>query len=141
MVMEYRLTVSGEPVPKARARVVRNKATGRVMSFTPDKTAAWENRVAAAALDAPPPELLDGPLAAELTFYFTKPQTVPRKRQFPTTKPDLDNCAKAIFDALEGILYVNDSRFVDKVLHKRYGQPPRVEILIRALDDQQERFA
>jgi len=51
---------------------------------------------------------------------------------FKDTKPDLtDNLAKLVFDALEGIVYINDSKIVamDNV-RKYYGLVPRIEIEI-----------
>ncbi|MEL6280538.1 MAG: RusA family crossover junction endodeoxyribonuclease, partial [Pseudomonadota bacterium] len=36
-------------------------------------------------------------------------------------KPDVDNFAKQVADALEGVAYPNDSRITDVVTRKRYG--------------------
>lgn len=122
-------TVLGLPIPKARARTM-TLANGRPHTYTPDKTGAWENSVKIQARRHRPKEPLDGPLMAELTFYLPKPSTKPAKILYPDVKPDLDNLAKSIFDALEGEFFVNDSRFVDQILRKRYGEPARVEITI-----------
>ena len=49
-----------------------------------------------------------------------------------STKPDLtDNLQKGLFDALEGIIYVNDS-LICKIgsLDKIYGDKPRTEVII-----------
>jgi Holliday junction resolvase RusA-like endonuclease len=124
------VVVYGTPVPKARARTVRMK-NGRHVTFTPDKSAAWENKIQAAALESRPKELLDGPLVLEVTFYLQRPKSKPKRVRFPDTKPDLDNLVKSVKDALEGIVYANDSRIVDEVARKRYGDPPRVEVTIR----------
>lgn len=121
-------SVSGLPIPKARARTM-TLPNGRSHTYTPDKTAAWETAIRLQARRYHPSELLDGPLQAELTFYLPKPKSTPKRVTYPATKPDLDNLAKSVFDALEGILFTNDSRIVDKVLHKRFGDP-RVEIAI-----------
>jgi Holliday junction resolvase RusA-like endonuclease len=128
-VREVRFTVYGLAEPKARARVAR-LPNGQVRSYTPKKTAAWEESIRHQALADRPDCLLDGPLAAEITFYLPRPRSAPKKRKYPDTKPDLDNLAKSAFDALEGLVFVNDSRFVEKYLRKLYGDPPRVEIRI-----------
>ncbi len=122
-------TVLGLPIPKARARTM-TLPNGRAHTYTPDRTKAWESSVKLQARRWRPEQPLDGPLAAELTFYLPKPPSVPRRVTYPATKPDLDNLAKSVFDALEGELFTNDSRIVDKNLHKRYGEPARVEIAI-----------
>jgi Holliday junction resolvase RusA-like endonuclease len=43
-------------------------------------------------------------------------------------KPDVLKLARAVEDALTGILYRDDAQIVTEVLRKRYGDPPRVEI-------------
>jgi len=126
---EISFTVYGEAVPKARARTVR-LPNGIIKSYTPKKTASWEEAIRAAALEHRPEKLLDGPLALEATFYRLKPKSKPKKYLYPDTKPDLDNLIKSVKDALEGIIYTNDSRIVDEVVRKRYGDPPRVEVTI-----------
>ncbi len=124
------LTIYGHPVPKARARTVRTKS-GRTVSYTPAKTESWEDSIRAQALQYRPEQLMDGPLALEATFYLLRPKSKPKRVKYPATKPDLDNLIKSVKDALEGIIYTNDSRIVDEVARKRYGDPPRVEITIR----------
>ncbi len=127
--MVIKFTVYGDPVPKARARTVRTKA-GFPVTYTPKKTASWEEKIYHTALAHRPEKLLDGPLVVEATFYRVKPKSKGKKVHFPDTKPDLDNLCKSVTDALEGVIYTNDSRIVDKILHKRFGDPPRVEIVI-----------
>ena len=124
------LTVYGHPVPKARARTVRTK-NGKTVSFTPKKTASWEDSIRAQALSSRPEQLLDGPLVMEATFYLLRPKSRPKRELYPDRKPDLDNLVKSVKDALEGVIYTNDSRIVDEVTRKRYGDPPRVEVTIR----------
>lgn len=124
------LTVYGHPVPKARARTVRTRS-GKTVSFTPKETESWENSIRNQALKARPGQLLDGPLVLEATFFLLRPKSRPKKDKYPDRKPDLDNLVKSVKDALEGIVYTNDSRIVDEVVRKRYDDPPRVEITIR----------
>lgn len=127
----YRLTVPGTPIPKARPRVVRNG--GRVMTFTPTSTRQWEETIRWCAMQNPPERMLTGPLAATLTFYLPRPKSVPKKRLYPETKPDWDNLGKAVTDALEGLVFENDSRLVRVTVIKAYGDPPRAEIEIEEL--------
>ena len=48
----------------------------------------------------------------------------------PVKKPDCDNIAKAILDALNGLAYEDDSQIVSAVILKRYGFPARVEVML-----------
>jgi len=76
---------------------------------------------------------LDEPLLVEITAYRTRPKSKPRDI-YAATKPDADNIQKLIGDALEGILWVNDSRIVDGRCVKKYapmGVPGWIELEVR----------
>lgn len=70
--------------------------------------------------------------ALKVTIYavFTVPAkwTVEKKKLArrneiaPESKPDCDNIAKAILDALNGIAYKDDSQVAELVVKKRFGQ-------------------
>jgi len=49
----------------------------------------------------------------------------------PVTRPDGTNLQKAIEDALQGIVYANDSQVVDVRTQKWFGDPARVEIIVK----------
>lgn len=101
---------------------------------------AWKDQVAKeAALARAGHPLLEGPVAIEFVFYR------PRNRgdfgtgrnahlvkdsapAFPTVAPDALKLARAVEDALSGVLYVDDAQIVDESIKKRFGEPARVEI-------------
>jgi Holliday junction resolvase RusA-like endonuclease len=70
-------------------------------------------------------------------FFFARPKSA-KKRVFPTVKPDLDKCVRAILDALTGIAYRDDSQVVVVVASKNYSARERVEIEIEELSDPRE---
>lgn len=77
--------------------------------------------------DGPP---LDCPLSLLIRAYRTRPKSRPRD-EWADTKPDADNIHKLITDALEGVLWVNDSRIVDTRCLKKFapeGAPGWIEI-------------
>lgn len=47
---------------------------------------------------------------------------------YKTSKPDVDNCLKALFDGLNGIVFVDDSRVSRVLSEKIYGKEPRIEL-------------
>lgn len=129
MPTDLHLIVPGTPVPKARARTVAQG--GRVHAYTPEATKAWETKVQLWARRAAlyiPDAPLAGPLAVTMVFYLPRPQRC--KREHPSVRPDVDNYAKAVLDALNGVVWRDDGQIVQLAASKVYGDP-RVEIEIR----------
>ena len=125
-------TVYGNPIPKARARTVRLK-NGFTTTYTPQKTENWENMIRLQILEHKPDKLIDQAISLKAVFVLQRPKSIPKKRKYPETKPDLDNLLKSLTDAMEGIIYTNDSRIVKKEVSKVYGDPPRVEVELEVI--------
>ena len=107
---------------------------------TPEKTVLYENWVRESALMEMPSDFIPftGQLLATVDMYYQIPKSGSKKVHEgrlngiikPTTKPDLDNVMKAIFDSLNGIVYKDDSQIVRVVAEKHYSDTPRVEVTI-----------
>ena len=50
-------------------------------------------------------------------------------------KPDVDNIAKAVLDALNGIAYDDDKQITSLVIDKKYGEP-RIDVSMGELNEQ-----
>lgn len=100
-------TVHGKPVGKARAR---RGAHGRW--YTPPATVAYEEHVRQEWMAAGRP-WVDGPVRLRINAFM----------RTPTGKPDGDNIAKAIMDALRGHAFDDDAQVVDVQVCK-YPVPP-----------------
>lgn len=119
MIIEF--VVPGKAVPKARPRVMRNGHT-----FTPKRTKDYETLVAVWALNAISGIhwlLLKGPLSIRIEFYGCDGRS------------DWDNLAKAICDALNGVIYIDDSQIVSARITKCVAEKgqERTAISIRTL--------
>ena len=125
--------VHGIPKPKARARV-----TKKGHAYTPDTTASWEQSVLIQALEHKPDHPWDEPIGVGLEFNLPRPKSLSKKRQWPSVKPDLDNLAKSILDALNGVYYTDDGRICEVVLRKKYSPNPGVEINLWKIDEPPE---
>jgi len=135
-----KFTVYGEPVPKARARVFFNKHVGRVMAYTPKKTMSWENLVASTASQyCPKSGVITGPVKVTLRIYRNIPKSFSKTKTemadsgelLPITKPDIDNILKSVCDALNGVIWHDDSQVVELGdCIKRYSKTPRIEVEI-----------
>ena len=53
-------------------------------------------------------------------------------RLMPATKPDCDNLAKTVLDALNGVLWLDDAQVVDLSVSKRYAAEPHTVVTVRA---------
>lgn len=124
-------TVYGHPQPQGSITAFPHARTGRMVAKHPAKLAAWREAIAAEAQRHAGRPLRDGPLALRVRFYLRRPRSAPKRVTRPATRPDLDKLIRATGDALEGVLYTQDSRIVEWHASKHYGDPPRVEIALR----------
>lgn len=130
-----------EPYGKGRARTFIHQRSGRPVTFTPEKTAAFEREVARAFRIAyPNHEPFTGPVAFEVFAFCSIPPSWPKwKREAAlagkiphVSPPDSSNVRKAVEDALNKIAYKDDSQINDGHDQKRYASRPRVEVSITA---------
>ncbi len=124
----HTFTVYGSPVPQGRPRFFRRG--NFVGAYDPDKSRSWKDDVKAQVLTAlgGAPEIHEGALQLKLHFHLPRPKSLPKRVTEHVKKPDLDNLAKAIKDAMRGVLYRDDSQIVVLRVEKKYGDPPQVVI-------------
>lgn len=120
-----------EPIPKARARTVFSH--GRVMSFTPKATAEAEAAIRMQISQSKDYFDKGVPLSVSLTFYVTKPPSVPKKRSFPITRPDIDNYIKLVLDACNKFLWADDSQICELKAVKQYNDKPGILICVQEI--------
>lgn len=134
-------TVPGQPVGKGRPRASRSERGVRM--HTPEKTVRYENLVATAAHGAMRgAEPLEGACSVVMDIRLMVPMSwSAKKRQqaldgqiLPTKKPDADNVIKAVFDALNGIVWQDDVQVVQLQASKRYSATPGVAVVIKPME-------
>lgn len=84
---------------------------------------------------------LEGALEVGVVALMPIPGSWPRGKRHdaarglirPTTKPDDDNILK-ILDALNGVVWRDDSQRTDTQIRKRYGHQPSLQIFVRAIE-------
>lgn len=138
--MKFRFMVPGEPVGKGRPRVVRRG--GFTQTYTPEKTASYENLVKLEFQRQGGRMLNDGPVFLSIQAWYGIPKSASkRKREAmmgglirPTRKPDCSNVLKSIEDALNGLAYRDDSQIVKVAMQKWYSDEPRVEVEIEEVE-------
>ena len=115
--MRVKLWFSGNPIPKGRPRF------SGTQFYTGKATVEWEETVGWQCRDQWKRRPLLGSLGIRFQF-----------RRENRRRVDLDNLEKAMLDALEGILYEDDSQIKVKFGSKEYNpKSPGVEVEIWTL--------
>jgi len=117
------LTLDMDPVPKGRPRFTR---TGH--AFTDKKTLQAEAAIRNAALAEWGKKPFEGAVELVIQFTFKKPKS--NKKNLHTQRPDLDNCAKLVSDAINGVAFVDDSQVISLACTKGWGEAGKIVLLV-----------
>lgn len=133
--METTFVVYGEPQGKARPRFTRGGRT-----YTPKKTVDYERQIRAAY------QLADGamtefPVSVTISALYGIPKSASKAKVqrmlsdeiLPCKKPDLDNIAKCVCDALNSVAYKDDAQVCNLMVKKRYSQEPCIVVTIKEM--------
>lgn len=133
------------PIPKARPRF--NSQTGR--TYTPSRTTTFQNEVRIwvcrnlGQFFEYPMYDRDVPVCVDIDFIFKRPGKLNTRRcpdglLWRPSGDDKDNLEKAVFDALNGILWHDDRQIVDGRIRKLWagkGEDPRICIVVKTAGD------
>ncbi|AEV24609.1 holliday junction resolvase [Azospira oryzae PS] len=132
--------IPGAPVGKGRPKFARRGSF--TVAYTPEKTASYENLVKVKAEQAMAGRpVIEGAVSVVIWLYVTPPASWSQKKQraalegaiLPTSKPDVDNVVKGIFDACNDIVWRDDKQACDVVVKKRYSDTARATVQVREL--------
>lgn len=131
--------IEGKPVGKGRPRFKR--VGNFVQTYTPANTAEYEKLVRLRFQNAGG-VITDKPVRVEIVAFFAPPKSARKKdkiemltnRILPEKKPDCDNIAKIILDALNKIAYIDDSQVIELVVKKRYSAEAKVIVHIEEIE-------
>ena len=137
--MTISLRIDGTPKPQPRPRAfVRRTALGPVARVYDAGTAeAWKAAIAMAVRAHRPSAPIDTPTRVFLRFAFPRPKRLARAPHTPIPhigRPDLDNLAKAVFDALTDLGFWTDDGVIQGVEARKWyvaaGELPGLEMRI-----------
>ena len=88
---------------------------------------------------------IEAPVFLRINLFLPIPKSTPKKKKMEMLskrihhikKPDVDNLAYPIVNALKGILYKDDSQIVELHASKFYSETPHVEIYIKNLQEEE----
>lgn len=134
------LIVPGDPMGKQRPRFNRWTKS----AHTPEKTLQYETYVKELYVTNRFPRL-DGYIQVDITAFYRIPKSISNKKRqqmlnnelLPDKKPDVDNVAKTICDALNSIAYEDDKQIVSLTVNKFYGEQPHVVVKLNQIDKEE----
>jgi Holliday junction resolvase RusA-like endonuclease len=130
-----KIIIPGEPVAQGRPRFGNGKA------YDPAKSKAYKNMVSLSGrAQMGGKEPVDGALAVSICIFRSIPKSFTKAKRAaalsgklrPTTRPDMSNYIKGIEDALNGIVWKDDSCIVGycEPFGKWYSDDPRAEVIV-----------
>lgn len=135
--MRLTFTIPESPYGKGRGRGSR----GHSRPYTPAKTVSYEKRVKSACQEAMrrqgvPPFL--GTVRMDITARLIPAKGTSKKKLAlmmtgeirPTRKPDADNIAKAVCDAINKVAFKDDSMVADLFVQRFYDTHEGVDVAI-----------
>ena len=134
--------VPGDPAPQGSKRYLGD---GR-MAESSKRVAPWraDIRAVAEAMMEPRHEALwAAPVYVQLDFYLSRPkshygtgrnaQKIKESAPKWPGRPDVDKLARAVLDALTGLVIADDSTVVELLASKAYGRRPGVAVLVEEM--------
>ena len=133
--MIYEFEVIGNIIGKQRPRI--NTYTYNV--YTPTKTKDYEEYIQQNfKVKYPNHDMLEGRISIEIVAFIEIPKNTSKKKSIemlngnvsPTKKPDIDNIAKSILDALNKFVFKDDNQVTRLIVEKKYAEVEKVYIKI-----------
>ena len=128
-------TIPLEPVALGRPRMTKSG-----IAYTPAKSKNAKSHIAYCVQQEWQDKPLDRPLSIAVKLFFSIPKNLDTKKNAAvldadlmphTKKPDADNCLKTVCDALNGVLWRDDSVISAVHIEKRYSRRPRTELTVK----------
>ena len=136
-------SIPGKAVGKGRPRFANGHA------YTPETTKEYEDLVRAPFLEKHGKKIEGEALFVQISVYTEPPKSISKKKReellkgYPMKKPDLDNVAKIILDALNGVAWKDDTQVVDLRVNRNWATEvsESVIVYINTASDIREMFA
>lgn len=130
MAENFVFTVWGRVVGSARPRVTK------FGTYIPKSTRQYRDRIKGEFITAGGMPL-DGPVSVKIDVFRQLPKSRPKilALEPDTFKPDVDNIAKNVLDALNGLAWKDDSQVIELLIrkHPRSRDQERIAVEICSL--------
>ncbi len=130
------IIIKGNPLAKQSARFSK-----RGFSYQPKHITQYKENLQHQIISQLPFGFtpIDNAVEIEYRFIFSYLKTHSKKKRadgyiMKTTKPDIDNLQKAVNDAMNSIVIIDDSLICRAIVEKVYGEVPSIELTIRSIE-------
>ncbi len=128
--MRLSMFIPGVPVPQPRPRITVRGRHGVAYVPRDHPIHEWRKKIA----DRMRREMgtcspVSG-VSLRVVMEFYLPQPASNKKPLPIGRPDLDNLAKAVLDAGNGLIWRDDSQVTTLATSKRWHDKPGVWLMI-----------
>lgn len=129
MFHEFHFPIS--PVAKGRGRITTIGGHPRIIT-PPETREAEANLKALLSQEWGFKQPLAGPLEVTVTLSILRPKSVKAdKRPFVTTRPDIDNYLKLVFDAANKLVWRDDAQIFSLRALKQYSEAESIYFSVR----------
>lgn len=133
---KYKFEVLGEVVGKERPRFARGH------TYTPKKTKDYETAIKN-SFRCKCSYLSKKALRIKILAYFSVPNSTPKSKKEKmllnqvscTKKPDFDNIAKIVCDALNNVAYHDDAQIAESIVMKRWGGQDKLVVMLEEIGE------
>ncbi len=128
----------GEPQAKGSLKAFTPKGWNRpILTSTNKGLRAWEGTVQMAAQWVSDGTLITGPVVVTIRFFLSRPPSLPKKIREHVRRPDLDKLVRGSLDALNKVIWEDDSQVTKLIVTKQYvsrpEEAPRAEFEIHEI--------
>lgn len=133
----YQFEIHGAPIPQKQTRFTCVGGFPRAY----DPSCKDKERIQWQIKPFAPPEPLTGPIELSIAFFLPIPKSASSKNRLaminrvilPCVKPDEDNLAYIVTNALKKLVYEDDKQVCAKHVYKFYGVDPKTVIRVRPI--------
>lgn len=106
-----------------------------ILRFTPARQRSFMKSVgllARSAMGNKPP--LEGPLELRIRAEHASPKSDRARIGWKLSRPDLDNCCKAVTDSMNGIVFIDDAQICRLSAEKAWAPEDKIIVKVSRLD-------